>query len=89
MTEILEFLESNYVWLLGGMIVILLAIIGYFADKTNFGQGKREEKVEPKTDEQVDNNLTFEDIYGPNLNSNPSDNLEVDEIMIMKLLMKL
>lgn len=38
MSEIIEFLLENYIWILSIIIVILLAIIGYFADKTNFGQ---------------------------------------------------
>ena len=48
MTKILEYITLNYTWFLGGAILILLAIIGYYADKTNFGQGK------PKKDD--DNN---------------------------------
>lgn len=40
MLEILEYITQNYAWFLGGAVLILLAIIGYYADKTNFGQGK-------------------------------------------------
>ncbi len=48
MTKLLEYITLNYTWFLGGAILILLAVIGYYADKTNFGQGK------PKKDD--DNN---------------------------------
>lgn len=46
MTQVLEYIMQYYTWFLGGAILILLAIIGYYADKTNFGQGKN-----PKNDE--------------------------------------
>ena len=62
MYTILEYIVANYTWFLCGTIIILLAIIGYYADNTNFGQGKqddssnenenlpviKEEKTEPK-----------------------------------------
>jgi len=46
MAEIIEYVTQNYIWFLGGMIVILLAIIGSYADKTNFGQKKIKSKKE-------------------------------------------
>lgn len=54
MTEIIEYVTQNYIWFLGGMIVILLAIIGSYADKTNFGQKKIKSKKEK------DENLNLE-----------------------------
>lgn len=44
----MQFIQDNYVWFIIGAIVILMAVIGYFADKTDFGR-KQEPKVkEPK-----------------------------------------
>jgi len=43
----MQFIMDNYVWFAVGGIVIIMAIIGYFADKTDFGR-KVEEKKEPK-----------------------------------------
>lgn len=43
MKTFLEYIMLNYTWFLGGAIIILLAIIGSYADKTNFGQGKSKE----------------------------------------------
>ena len=40
MNVMLEYILSNYTWILFGLIIILLAIIGWYADKTNFGLGK-------------------------------------------------
>lgn len=37
--QIVEYIMQNYMWFLAIAVVILLAIIGYYADKTNFGQG--------------------------------------------------
>lgn len=50
MTEILEYIMLHYTWFLGGAILILLAIIGSYADKTNFGQGKN---IEENTEEKI------------------------------------
>ena len=47
----IEYVTANYVWILGGLILVLLIIIGYYADKTNFGQG--EQKEETKDDKDV------------------------------------
>lgn len=43
MNQLLEYIVQNYAWFLVGIILVLLAIVGYYADKTNFGQGKPEE----------------------------------------------
>ena len=48
--QILEYILANYTWFLIGIVLILLAIIGYHADKTNFGQGKKENSKEDKPD---------------------------------------
>jgi len=42
----MDFIVENYVWFVVGGIIILMAIIGYYADKTDFGRIKRE--VKPK-----------------------------------------
>lgn len=57
MRAILEYITMNYTWFLGTAIIILLAIIGSYADKTNFGQGKTKEKKEetPNLEEEVNN----------------------------------
>ena len=52
MESIIEYIVMHYIWFLGGGIVILLAIIGYFTDKTNFGQVKNNEK-ETKKDSRL------------------------------------
>ena len=38
MTDITSFVTDNLVWILVGIVVILLAIIGRYADKTDFGE---------------------------------------------------
>ncbi len=73
MGEILEYIMSNYTWLLGGLIIILLAIIGRYADKTNFGQGNK-----PKED--LNNTL---DLDGKKFNdffeeSSNDENINID-----------
>lgn len=51
MKSFLEYIMINYTWFLGGAIIILLAIIGSYADKTNFGQGKAKEDENEKLKE--------------------------------------
>lgn len=57
MRAILEYITMNYTWFLGAAIIILLAIIGSYADKTNFGQGKSKDSEEeiPNLDEEINN----------------------------------
>ena len=57
MNEILEYISANYTWILGGMIIILLAIIGSYADKTNFGQGKQEDNIDNSNEDLLQNNM--------------------------------
>lgn len=52
MEKVLEYISLNYTWFLFGAIIILLAIIGRYADKTNFGQGKVKE--EKSKEENID-----------------------------------
>ena len=46
MESVLEYVMEYYTWFLGGAIIILLAIIGYYADKTNFGEGKEKKEID-------------------------------------------
>lgn len=41
MTQIIDFVTMYAAWIIGGIVLISLAVVGYFADKTNFGQGKK------------------------------------------------
>ena len=67
MMQILEFIAANYAWFLGGTIVILLAIIGYVADKTNFGQGKNSETEEKNIDLNRLNSMGIDQLYTENI----------------------
>ena len=40
----MDFIVQNYVWFIVGGIIILMAIIGYIADKTDFGRNFKTEK---------------------------------------------
>ena len=42
----MDFIANNYVWLIVVGIIILMAVIGYFADKTDFGRKVKTEKTE-------------------------------------------
>lgn len=55
--EVMQFIMDNYIWFAVGGIVLIMAIIGYIADKTDFGR-KTEEKVKkekkPKKEKVVE-----------------------------------
>lgn len=53
MTGVIEYIVQNYTLILGGTILILLAIIGYYAEKSNFGQGDKEE-IKVSNDKKVE-----------------------------------
>lgn len=44
----MDFITENYIWFIVGAIIILMAVIGYYADKTDFGRKEKEEK-KPKS----------------------------------------
>lgn len=55
MRYMLEYITQNYTLFLFGAIVILLAVIGYYAEKSNFGQGKTDKaKDEKNTNNEID-----------------------------------
>lgn len=49
----MEFIADNYIWIIIVGIIILMTIIGYIADKTDFGK----KKPEKKNKKQEENNL--------------------------------
>lgn len=67
MPDIVQYFMNNYIWILSIIIVILLAVIGYFADKTNFGQGTKDD---PEKNETKDNTKDLD------LSDKPIDKVE-------------
>lgn len=76
MIQILEYIAQNYTFLLSVLVLILLAIIGYYADKTNFGQGKNQEKETKETTEEP---KTLNDVFNVSVSpeeKNITENIE-------------
>lgn len=86
----MEFVVNNYLWFLIGGIVLLMIIIGYFAEKTNFGKiplnskkkqlDTKEEDVvtvstEPKEEIKLDK-IGIADALAPEENLNVSEKVE-------------
>ena len=44
----MDFIVDNYVWFIVVGIIILMAVIGYIADKTDFGRKGKEEATKEK-----------------------------------------
>ena len=44
--QVLGYITQNYTLFLVGAVIILLAVIGYYAEKTNFGQSKENQSKE-------------------------------------------
>jgi hypothetical protein len=47
----MEFVIENYIWFAIGGVVLLMALIGFIAEKTNFGQKPKKEKKEEVKEE--------------------------------------
>lgn len=75
MIQVLEYIMQHYALFLGSAILILLAIIGYYADKTNFGQGKNSDNKEKKETSKIEN-LGLADITGNNENNNDISHID-------------
>ncbi len=48
MDTMIDFVTANAMWFIIGGVVIVMAIIGYFVDKSDFGRNKEEKEVKPK-----------------------------------------
>lgn len=59
----MEFLRDNYIWMIIIVIVILMTIIGYIAEKTNFG--KKEFSKRKKAEKEDTKELVKEEIKLP------------------------
>lgn len=86
MNKIIEYITLNYTWFLIGAIIILLAIIGSYADKTNFGQGKNKNENDKKEKDNLNIEEATKELKEENLNSTIEDNQvnTVDEIPVDK-----
>ena len=78
MESVLEYIMSNYTWFLGGAILILLAIIGRYADKTNFGQGKETKENEEINLEELKEESDIQVSVDSKQETNEQDNLVVE-----------
>lgn len=75
MTQVLEYITQNYTLFLFGAIIILLAVIGYYAEKTNFGQGKVDKTKNEETNTKEINleNTRLMDVTNNNEDSSQTD----------------
>ena len=62
MTQVLEYILANYTWFLVGAVLVLLAIIGYYADKTNFGQGNKTSQNQNDLGKNEDNSIDISNV---------------------------
>ena len=71
MNNFVEYIATNYTWIIGISIIILLAVIGYYADKTNFGQGKQEvpKDEDASTNEDIIPQKEAKEVETPELNT--------------------
>lgn len=81
LTEVMNFVNENYLKLVIGLVLILMAIIGYYAEKTGFGNKLKKENKENKENEEnkIDiNNIGLNDFVDNNsmpANNNIDNNL--------------
>ena len=59
----MEFLQENFLWIMIAIIVILMAIVGYIADKTGFisKSDKVSKETKQKKEEKKDVPIVIED----------------------------
>ena len=54
MEDVISFLQANYVWFIVGLVVILMTVVGYYAEKKGFSFGG---KTTPKSNDDNDEEL--------------------------------
>lgn len=82
METFLNFINANYIWLVVIAIIILLALIGYIAEKQGFG--KKEEKKQDKIvddKKEVETTLVEENLNSVADNSEKDTNLEDNSLI--------
>ena len=80
MTEIFEFIVTNYFWILVIVLITLLSIIGSFAEKSLFETAKKEEKK--KEEQTIDlSDKKMSDFFGESNKdkSMPNQNNEIGQ----------
>lgn len=70
----IEYIVGHYAWFLGAIVLILLAVLGYYADKTNFGQKKIAKKN--KNEESTEVEIKEEIVETPNLEETAEEAIE-------------
>lgn len=84
MAKILEYISLNYTWFLVGAIIIVLAIIGHYAEKTNFGQSKSNNTSTEDEDKKIElEKVTLTDLINKdnkNSKNNGLENINAQEI---------
>ena len=48
MDLVVDFITENYIWIIVAGVVILMAVVGYIADKTDFGRNRVEKQPKEK-----------------------------------------
>ena len=51
--EFMDFMTENYIWFTVGGVVIIMALIGFVAEKTDFGRKNRQDKKEKVSKKEV------------------------------------
>ena len=80
MTEMFDFIVTNYAWILVIVLIILLAIIGGFAEKSLFDSNSKENKSK-EDDKTVDlSNMKMSDFFGTTDKGNNQINVNNENI---------
>lgn len=90
MEKFIEYIMMNYTWILGISIMILLAVIGYYADKTNFGQGKNKDEhtndeelvLQQSLEEKKLNDIVNDNLLENNIVEDISDDKQLEELKV-------
>lgn len=78
MTQVLEYILANYTWFLVGAVLVLLAIIGYYADKTNFGQGNKVSQNQNDLGKNEDNSTDISNVRLSDVTKTENKNQTLD-----------
>ena len=77
MDGIIDFIVANPIWVIVGIVLIIMLIVGYIADKTDFGHKKSTDKKQPVQNDTVD----LDNLKGKTLSDVVKDpNAPVNEI---------
>lgn len=78
----MQFIIDNYVWFIVGLLLLIMAVIGYFADKSDFGRKEFQKRIkQPKEQNKTSKKEKVEEIFPDEVPIKIPDDASVENVV--------